>query len=74
MKYDRATSGNVEGIKAATGSIDKAKQKIYMVKPSMSRDIKKLCAEVGITESEFIKRAYECYIEKLFPNGRIGDI
>lgn len=74
MKYDRAGNGNEEGIKAATSSIDKAKQKIYMIKPSMAKAVKQAALDCNMSESKFVRTCIADKFEKLFPQRERLDI
>ncbi len=68
MKYDRAGNGNEEGIKAATSSIDKVKQKIYMIKPSMAKAVKQAALDCSMSESAFVRTCIADKFAKLFPH------
>lgn len=55
MTYNRATKGNKEGIEATKRAMDRPKQKILMMKPSMIKKLKEISFSTGKSESEIVR-------------------
>lgn len=62
MSYNRATTGNVEGIKAVIDASDPLRQKNIMLHTSTLKDLKKKSFETGRSESDIIREALEAVL------------
>jgi hypothetical protein len=57
MGFDRAGTGNKEGIEKALIGADPLKQKIVMMRVSMAKALKQKAHDTGKSESEIVRNA-----------------